>query len=195
MTEQIIHADMVRRLAKPGSAIRATLTTYKVSLLTAAVTLFVTSAKILEELQQESIFESDENTHLHHMAIGMAGEAGELLDVIKKIAAYNKDQTVEIVENIIEELGDFRFYWVGYEQGRLLGREADKEFNTAFEQFFALLSLNMAHVEANNIAKLSKRYRELVYSDNAAIERADKVETGETVSSSADNGEDVALPK
>jgi NTP pyrophosphatase (non-canonical NTP hydrolase) len=42
-----------------------------------------------------------------HATMGMAGEAGELLDAIKKNYVYNKalDYT-----NIIEELGDFEWY-------------------------------------------------------------------------------------
>lgn len=40
---------------------------------------------------------------LLHMAVGVSGEAGELLDAIKKATIYNKPLDVE---NMIEELGD-----------------------------------------------------------------------------------------
>jgi hypothetical protein len=42
-----------------------------------------------------------------HMAIGVSGEAGELLDTIKKFAIYQKPLDFT---NLIEELGDIEFY-------------------------------------------------------------------------------------
>jgi len=89
------------------------------------------------------------NTHLMHMALGIAGEAGEVVDVIKKSVIYGKplDQ-----EKLIEELGDLEFYLQGLrsELGILRG---------------AILQAN--------VDKLRKRYG-TAYSDSAAISRADK---------------------
>ena len=90
------------------------------------------------------------NAHLLHMAVGIAGEAGELLDAIKKAVIYNKSLDLE---NVIEELGDLEFYMEGLRQGLDLDREE-----------------TLAH----NLAKLGTRYAGLRYSDQAAQERADK---------------------
>lgn len=93
-----------------------------------------------------------EDAHSLHMAVGISGEAGELLDAVKKAAIYRKpiDRT-----NVVEELGDLEFYMEGLRQGLGITRE---EVLTA------------------NIAKLSKRYSGGTYTDKAAQERADKVQ-------------------
>lgn len=93
---------------------------------------------------------------LIHAAIGISGEAGELLDAIKKTAVYNKPLDVE---NVIEELGDLRFYMEQMRQriSKLTGRE-----------------ISWAEIEASNIEKLQDRYKDLTYTDQAAQDRADK---------------------
>lgn len=93
-----------------------------------------------------------QDCHLNHMAIGISGEAGELLDAIKKATIYCKPLDIE---NVIEELGDIEFYMEGLRQGLNITRE---ETLTA------------------NIAKLKVRYDGLKYSDQAAQDRADKNE-------------------
>lgn len=101
---------------------------------------------------------SPSNAHLLHMAVGVSGEAGELLDAVKKAAIYNKalDRA-----NVIEELGDLEFYMQGLRDELGISRE---EVLTA------------------NVAKLSKRYAAGKYSDKAAQTRADKtVQTLESV--------------
>lgn len=50
-----------------------------------------------------------EDDHLH-MAMGMVGEIGEVVDLVKKRFAYGRE--VEDIK-ILEELGDFVFYTVG----------------------------------------------------------------------------------
>lgn len=86
---------------------------------------------------------------LMHMAIGIAGEAGELLDAIKKLVIYRKGLDIE---NVVEELGDLEFYMEGMRDALAIPREACLE---------------------QNIKKLTKRYGEK-YSDKAAQERNDK---------------------
>lgn len=90
------------------------------------------------------------DAHVLHMAIGISGEAGELLDAIKKGAIYRKDFDRE---NIVEELGDLEFYMEGMRQG----------FGITREETISV-----------NIQKLGKRYSKGTYSDSAAQERADK---------------------
>jgi len=89
--------------------------------------------------------------HLLHMVVGVAGEAGELLDAIKKHVVYNKSLDFK---NVIEELGDIEFYLEGLRQKLGIPREA------------TLIA---------NKFKLADRYKGLQYSDKAAQDRADKV--------------------
>lgn len=88
---------------------------------------------------------------LMHMAIGVSGEAGELIDAVKKHWVYGKELDRA---NIIEELGDLEFYMAGI---RLI------------------LGIARHDVLLANRAKLAQRYGDS-YSDAAAIARADKLE-------------------
>ena len=90
-----------------------------------------------------------EDCHALHMAIGISGESGELLDAVKKAVIYRKPLDRA---NVVEELGDLEFYMEGLRQGLDITRE---------------------EVLAANITKLRKRYGER-YSDSAAQTRADK---------------------
>ena len=91
-----------------------------------------------------------EKAHLLHMAIGIAGEAGELLDAIKKHVIYEKELDVA---NVVEELGDLEFYMEGLRQVTLITRELTLE---------------------QNMKKLAKRYKGHIYTDQQAQDRADK---------------------
>ena len=88
--------------------------------------------------------------HNLHMAVGIAGESGELLDAVKKQAIYGKPLDLE---NVIEELGDLEFYMQGLRDG---------------------LGITRDEVLLANIAKLSRRYPQASYSNQAAQDRADK---------------------
>lgn len=90
--------------------------------------------------------------HLIHMVLGIAGEAGELVDAIKKGAIYGKPFDRP---NIIEELGDLEFYMEGLRQGMGITRE---------------------ETIVHNIRKLGERYKGHQYTDQQAIARADKAE-------------------
>jgi NTP pyrophosphatase (non-canonical NTP hydrolase) len=89
------------------------------------------------------------DANLLHMVIGISGEAGELLDAIKKSVIYRKELDRN---NVVEEIGDIEFYLEGLRQELGLSRE---------------------ECLAANVAKLQKRYGEK-YSDSAAQIRADK---------------------
>jgi NTP pyrophosphatase (non-canonical NTP hydrolase) len=88
---------------------------------------------------------------LIHAALGIAGEAGEIVDAIKKHCIYGKPLDLA---NVIEELGDLRFYMEG---------------------LCNVLDLSDQEVIQGNMNKLAQRYKSLTYTDGAAIERADKV--------------------
>jgi len=93
---------------------------------------------------------SPQDAHLLHMGIGVCGEAGELIDAIKKGAIYRKEYDVE---NIIEEIGDIEFYLEGIRN----------QLNITRDQTLKA-----------NIKKLTKRYESLSYKDSSAQNRADK---------------------
>lgn len=95
-----------------------------------------------------------ETAHLLHMAVGVSGEAGELLDAVKKASIYVKDLDIN---NVIEELGDLEFYMEGLR---------------------AALGITREECLAANIDKLSKRYHQGSYSNAQAQQRADKAVTG-----------------
>lgn len=90
--------------------------------------------------------------NLLHGAVGVSGEAGELLDAIKKVWAYEKPLTPEVWENLLEETGDILFYLT------IIANVSNFTLFDAMEY---------------NIKKLSARYPQ-GYSNEAALTRADK---------------------
>jgi NTP pyrophosphatase (non-canonical NTP hydrolase) len=93
---------------------------------------------------------TSEEAHLVHMAIGISGETGELLDIVKKSVVYRKDLDIQ---HVIEELGDIEFYLEGFRQGVGLDRE---------------------EILQNNMNKLGVRYSGFKYSNENAKDRKDK---------------------
>lgn len=84
-----------------------------------------------------------------HMAVGISGEAGELIDCIKKEWIYNKSSDTT---NIKEELGDLLFYIQG---------------------MCNIEGCTIPQLIGENIRKLTIRYPNK-YSDRDAQERKDK---------------------
>lgn len=85
-------------------------------------------------------------------ANGLSGEAGELLDAVKKSVVYKKPLDRE---NVVEELGDLRFYMAGVMNA---------------------LDITEDELLTANNKKLGKRYASGSYSNAQAQERADKAE-------------------
>lgn len=85
-----------------------------------------------------------------HAAFGTGTEAGELQDAIKKWIFYNKPVDRE---NVVEELGDLEFY---------------------MEAIRSKMGISREETLKHNMEKLAERYKKYQYSDQAAIERADK---------------------
>jgi NTP pyrophosphatase (non-canonical NTP hydrolase) len=100
----------------------------------------------------ESLHHQD--CHAIHMIMGVCGEAGELLDAIKKSVIYRKELDME---NVIEELGDIEFYLEGLRQGLMITREST-----------LIANQNKLLVGEN------ARYSEGGYSNEQAQNRADK---------------------
>lgn len=88
---------------------------------------------------------------LIHSAMGVAGEAGELIDAVKKHVIYQKPLDVE---NMIEELGDLEFYM----------QDLREKIGVTRDQCL------MA-----NMQKLAKRYAGYGYTDKQAHDRNDKL--------------------
>lgn len=105
-----------------------------------------------------------DDAHNLHMAVGISGEAGELLDAVKKAVIYRKPLNLK---NVVEELGDLEFYMEGLRQKLGITRE---ETLTA------------------NKEKLGERYKGFKYSDGAAQTREDKKRKLDLSAPYLDNG-------
>lgn len=93
-------------------------------------------------------------SNLIHMAMGISGESGEMLDIVKKHFAY--DKPLNILE-LVEELGDIVFYI----QGML----------NVLDQPYAQDISDLMRI---NTYKLTARYPAGHYTDKDALERKDK---------------------
>jgi len=87
---------------------------------------------------------------LLHAGVGISGEAGEILDALKKTWVYTKPLDVD---NLKEELGDILFYVTALATN---------------------IGTTLPELMQGNIEKLRRRYPE-GYTDAAAQRRADKI--------------------
>ena len=160
------YGDMVSDLAKSGEEIRSSITTAKWSLLVEAIKEGITAGNKVDAVKKQVVYNKPadlaaavqynhpdmtaEQAHLIHMALGIFGEAAELMDAVYTSVAghYKLD-----MENVIEELGDIEFYMEGFRQGIDISHELVLE---------------------ENYQKLNVRRYPDGYSDQAAQERADK---------------------
>lgn len=122
----------------------------------------------------EMLAGSNPNASAMHAAIGVAGEGGELLDCVKKVFIYGRDWVAPdsktgqtALENLLEELGDLRFY---------------------YQKLLNMLGLSDEDVMAANYAKLIKRYSTGNYSDAQALARADKAAEPQFIGDKAASG-------
>lgn len=92
--------------------------------------------------------------NLLHASVGVAGEAGEVLDRIKKYVFNNND--TKFHQQMINEIGDLEFYLEALRQS---------------------LGVTRAQCLQANVEKLAARYPNFEYSDAAAVRRADKEHT------------------
>ena len=163
------YSEFVRSRFKSGELIAEEMTPANAALLNHSITNMVAESCRLDLVKKHSIYNQDkglfighiethrfkdfkptpEQCELLHAAIGIAGEAGELLDAVRK---HVFDGQPLDRDNVIEELGDLEFYMMA-----------------------AMMNIGIMrpHLQELNMAKLSKRY-EAGYSDKAAQERADK---------------------
>lgn len=98
------------------------------------------------------LFKTDtHDMEMLHAALGVCGEAGELGDAIKKNIIYGKELDRK---NVVEELGDLRFY---------------------MQALMNKLDITDEELLQHNVEKLQDRYKKLEYSNEAAIARVDKL--------------------
>ena len=97
--------------------------------------------------------EHNQRIDLVHAIDGICGEAGELINPKKRAMFYGKPLGEKEIANLKEEAGDLMWYIAG--------------------PLCRALGCTLEEICAANIAKLQLRYPEK-YSDNAALERADK---------------------
>jgi NTP pyrophosphatase (non-canonical NTP hydrolase) len=95
--------------------------------------------------------ETREMGDLLHATIGIAGESGELLDIVKKAWAYGQPFDTPHFQ---EELGDVFFYWIAAVKAAGLFPE---------------------EVIRSNMLKLHKRYPDGAFTAEHATIRLDKV--------------------
>lgn len=99
---------------------------------------------------------------LDHAVKGIAGEAGEIVDAVKKFTVYNQLYDDARIAHIVEELGDMEFY---------------------LQQLRNAIGVSREDCINANIAKLCKRYPTVTYTDANAKLRLDKAaeqqQTGE----------------
>lgn len=88
-----------------------------------------------------------ENSPLVHAAMGIGGEAGEVVDVVKKMAFYGKTGSEQ---HLLEELGDLAWY---------------------MNLMIVALGSNWNKVLDMNIAKLEARYKDGKFNAEQAINR------------------------
>lgn len=116
--------------------------------------VFANQVEMVKELAKSGSKLQDEATplkmHLNHMVIGLVGEVGEIADAVKKYTMYNKQLDTD---NVKEEIGDLVFYILGLCQE---------------------LSIDLFECMVLNQEKLKKKRYKDGYSDQAAIDRADK---------------------
>ena len=164
------YSEFVRSRFKPGEKIAAEMTAHKLKALYAHVMQAVRVADNLDAAKKYAIYNKDvdgvselpfniepfkdfkptpSQCELLHAAIGIAGEAGELLDAVRK-HVFDGQPLDE--DNVIEELGDLCFY---------------------LEAACQAIGVTREEIEELNMAKLFERYKD-GYSDQQAIERKDK---------------------
>jgi len=107
-----------------------------------------------QQLAMRTAKTGDQIYDLRHAALGLASETGEFTTTVKRMAIYDAPLTPEMVDNLLEELGDILWY---------VSLAANA------------LEIRLSSVATANISKLATRYPER-YTNEAAEFRADKQE-------------------
>tara|TARA_S200002703_G_scaffold68482_1_gene59464 strand:+ start:146 stop:493 length:348 start_codon:yes stop_codon:yes gene_type:complete len=81
--------------------------------------------KFVEEMFKDKLKPEEEQIYLErfgalHAAVGIAGEAGEVLDEVKKAVFTGKNM---YLDNLIKEMGDLEFYMEALRQQLRISRD------------------------------------------------------------------------
>lgn len=99
------------------------------------------------------LFKKESFRHMaDHARGGVCEEAGELSTAIKRHVVYNKPADIP---NIIEELGDLRFF---------------------MQAVMGLYGISEQQILQHNACKLEERYEQLMFTEEAARARKDKLD-------------------
>jgi hypothetical protein len=156
---------MVKKLTKPAEKIRTEMSGEKWNSLNEAIQTFLAAGQKLDQMKKLAVYNksgiphnatparvpamNDSQYQMLHMAVGIAGEASEILECIMNYCITG----VMDKENFVEEFGDLEFY--------MQGARAEMDITR-------LMTLT------HNLRKLSVRYAGFEYTDKAAHARADK---------------------
>lgn len=88
---------------------------------------------------------------LSNYAMGLAGESGEVIDLLKKVIYHGHPLTIEVQQKLHEEIGDVMHYVAG---------------------LCTLLQFDLEDVCIENIEKLKRRYPE-GFSSEASVNRVE----------------------
>lgn len=102
------------------------------------------------EKPADTISLDTQHKRLIHASLGMAGETGETVDLIKKHVMYGKELDAT---KVVEECGDILYYMA---------------------VLLDAVGSNIDEAVEKNYEKLSRRYYKGSYSNDQAIGRADK---------------------
>ena len=180
----ITHPELVRTLRKPGQKILDDLTPDALQYLKHAAELAIAANRVLAfthvVTSNGDQFSRPSYMDIYHMAVGLSGEAGELIDTCKKHALY--DAPLNVV-NLAEELGDLEFFFEGFEQCRADLQEFRdenlvfwlKSLRIEIDRIYDMAGFTREQILQGNIDKLLKRYPNGGFSNADAQARADKV--------------------
>ena len=176
------HVELVNNLKKSPSEIRNQINDIDLKVISAisamsanmANLLYSITNVLLEDRKKDN--DGEKEYDQLHMAVGVLGELGELLDAVKKSIIYRKPLDRD---NLTEELGDIMFYARGF--GSVFqGNDECEMVDIIFSDMKTLgLLLDVYEVTKEtcleaNIEKLLERYSSGTYSDKQAQDRADK---------------------
>lgn len=92
--------------------------------------------------------------HILHMAVGISGEAGELLSAIANLTVFGNALDKD---NVVEELGDMEFYMEGLRAGMGITREECLQVKADAVAFDNLLNSIMISITAGDLLDLVKK--------------------------------------
>lgn len=172
------YEKMVCALVKPGAVMKSEWTNDEKGIFKELSSCNAVASNFWDEVMiMFPPFSVDTDYELNHMALGLCGEIGELIDAYKKSAIYRKPLDNE---NIMEEFGDISFYTcsISYiirsnvRYSEIL--HSMSELFQAINKLITVCGIDINECRTKNYEKLSVRYKGLKYSDDSAKERADK---------------------